>query len=359
MERPASPPIIGAGSSGPTVMWTSSSRVCRALGALLAWFMVLAPVRAEPWRILHVMSYEAGWDWNQDQLRGFLEGFGPADIELKVVELDAKHRNDAQVKAAAQQAFALIEQWKPHLVYANDDVAQSEVTVRYLNTALPFVYSGVNLELRDYGFDRARNVTGVLEREHFAGTIALLRELRPKSRLRLAIVVDDDPTWLGVVARIRQELERRSDIEVLHWLQPRTFAAYRNALLELQDQVDAVGLLGIFRFRRRDGSFADYEEVLRWTAENSRLPDFSFWDTRVERGTLVAVTVSGLEQGRLAGRMARRILVDGVPPAAIPAEPTAKGRPMISLARARQLGIAIDARVLLGAEVLPRFAWER
>lgn len=339
-------------------MWTSSIG-CRALGALLVGCGLLAPVRAEPLRILHVMSYEAGWGWNQDQLRGFLEGFGPAEVELKVVELDAKHRSDAQVKAAAQQAFALIEQWKPQLVYVNDDVAQAEVTVRYLNTALPFVYSGVNQDPRDYGFDKARNVTGVLEREHFAGTIALLRELRPRSRLRLAIVVDDDPTWIGVAARIRQELERRSDIEVLRWLQPRTFEAYRQAMLELQEQVDAVGLLGVFRFRRRDGSFADYEEVLRWTAEHSRLPDFSFWDTRVERGTLVAVAVSGIEQGRLAGRMARRILIEGVTPASIPAEPTAKGRPMISLARARQLGIAIDARVLLGTEVLPRFAWER
>ncbi len=358
MERPASPPIVGAGSSGPTVMRTSSI-VCRALGALLACLLVLAPARAEPLRILHVMSYEGSWSWNQDQLRGFLEGFGPADLDLRIVELDARRRNDAQVKAAAQRAFALIEQWKPQLVYANDDVAQSEVTVRYLNTALPFVYSGVNLEPRDYGFDKARNVTGVLEREHFAGTIALLRELRPKARLRLAIVVDDESTWTGVLARIRQELERRSDVEVLHWLQPRTFEAYRSAMLELQDRVDAVGLLGIFRFRRRDGSFADYEDVLRWTAENSRLPDFSFWDTRVERGTLVAVTVSGFEQGRLAGRMARRILVDGVPPSSIPAEATAKGQPMISLARARQLGIAIDARVLLGAEVVRRYAWER
>lgn len=67
----------------------------------------------------------------------------------------------------------------------------------------------------------------------------------------------------------------------------------------------------------------------------------------------------GIEQGRLAGSMARRFLIEGVTPESNPAEPTDKGWPMISLARARQLGIAIDARVLLGTEVLPRFAWER
>jgi len=36
---------------------------------------------------------------------------------------------------------------------------------------------------------------------------------------------------------------------------------------------------------------------------------------------------------------------------------TAKGQPMISLARARKLGIAINSSVLLNAQVLTRFAW--
>lgn len=326
----------------------------------MAWLTLLAgPALAEPLKILHVMSYRSDWAWNQDQLKGFMNGLGTTDVTLKIVELDAKHRTQAQLEAAAQEAVALVRDWKPDLVYTNDDVAQAEVTVHFLNDKVPFVYSGVNKEPRDYGFERAANVTGVLEREHFAGTLSLLRDIRPVAKLRLAIVLDDDPTWVGVASRIRQELARRSDVEVTRWLQPKTFDEYKLAMQGLQTEVDAVGLLGVFRFRKPDGSLADYEEVLRWTAENSRLPDFSFWDTRVERGTLVAMTVSGIEQGRMAGRIARRILIDKVPPSAIPAEPTARGRPMISLARARKLGLAIDSRVLLSAEVLPRFAWER
>jgi ABC-type uncharacterized transport system substrate-binding protein len=331
----------------------------RRLASLMLLAGLAATASAEPLKILHVMSYRADWAWNQDQLKGFMDGLGTSDVTLKVVELDAKHKNQAQLKAAAQEAVALIRDWKPDLVYANDDIAQAEVTAQFLNARVPFVYSGVNKEPQDYGFDRAANVTGVLEREHFAGTLSLLRDITPVARLRLAIVLDDDPTWVGVASRIRQELARRNDVEVTRWLQPKTFDEYKLAMRSLQTEVDAVGLLGIFRFKKADGSLADYEEVLQWTADNSRLPDFSFWDTRVERGTLVAMTVSGVEQGRMAGRMARRILVDKVSPSAIPPEPTAKGRPMISLARARKLGLAIDSRVLLSAEVLPRFAWDR
>jgi ABC-type uncharacterized transport system substrate-binding protein len=323
-----------------------------------AGVMAARPAHAAVARILHVASYRMDWVWNKEQLAGFKEGLGLPDAEFRIVELDAKHKDAAHRTAAIKEATTLIEQWKPDLVYTNDDYAQSEVAVKYLSSDLPFVYSGVNKEHADYGFDKAKNVTGVLEREHFLGTLALLRSIKPMGRMKLAIVMDDDPTWVGVKARILKDLARREDIEAVQWLQPRTFDEYKALVTGLQGKVDALGTLGIFRFTKAGGGFADYEEVSRWTVENSRLPDFSFWDTRVERGTLCSVTVSGSEQGRLAGRMARRILVDKVAPAAIAPEPTAKGRPMISLARARKLGLTIDSGVLLGAEVLPRFIWE-
>lgn len=328
----------------------------RLLGALL---LAAAPaVHARSPKVLHVMSYRADWQWNKDQLRGFTEALGLPGLQLKVVALDAKRNDAAALAAAAREADALVASWKPDLIYTNDDIAQSAFAVRHLDTATPIVFSGVNEEPATYGFDRARNVTGVLEREHFRGTLSLLREIKPLPRLRLAIVVDDDPTWVGVSARIRDELATRSDVQVLHWLQPRTLDEYQARMRELQDQVDAVGLLGIFRFRQAGGGFAEYEQVLRWTAEHSRLMDFSFWDTRVERGTLCAVTVDGVEQGRLAGQMARRILVDGVAPSAVTPQPSTRGRPMISLARSRALGLDIRADVLLNTIVMPRYAWQ-
>lgn len=320
----------------------------------------VAAQAADPVKVLHVMSYRSDWQWNKDQLRGFMEGLNLSDAQVKVVELDAKHTDPNKMKAAVRQAAELMDNWKPDLVYTNDDAAQSEFTVKYLNRDTPIVYSGVNKEPKDYGFDQARNITGVLEREHFMGTLSLLREIKPGSgKLRIALVIDEDPTWVGVSARIRQDLLRHPDVEVVEWVKPRTLDEYKARMLALQDKVDAVGLLGIFRFARADGSMADYEEVQRWNAQNSRLPDFSFWDTRVERGTLCAMTVDGVEQGRLAGRMARRILVDKVAPSAILPEPTAKGRPMLSLARAKALGLQVNASVLLSATVLPKYHWDR
>ena len=93
--------------------------------------------------------------------------------------------------------------------------------------------------------------------------------------------------------------------------------------------------------------------------ENSRLPDFAFWIDRVYFGTLCAVTVSEREQGRAAGRLARAILVERRKPSSLSMEPTRKGVPVISLARARKLGIRLDSSVLLSAELIQRFEWDQ
>ena len=50
------------------------------------------------------------------------------------------------------------------------------------------------------------------------------------------------------------------------------------------------------------GKNVTYQEVQKWTVENSKLPDFAFWIDRVHFGTLGAMTVSEREQGRAAGR---------------------------------------------------------
>ena len=99
--------------------------------------------------------------------------------------------------------------------------------------------------------------------------------------------------------------------------------------------------------------------MLRWTADNSKLPDFSFWKDRISYGTLCTMTVSGYEQGQAAGRLARSILVEGKSPSSFPMVPTVKGEPVVSLARAKRIGILIKTRILLTAEVVQKFAWEK
>jgi ABC-type uncharacterized transport system substrate-binding protein len=328
--------------------------VAAGLGAL---GLFLPAGAQEPRRVLHVMSYHEDWQWNKDQLQGFLAGLNDATVQVRQVALDAKRASANQIAQNVAKAHELLEKWQPHLVYVNDDPALSSFVSSLRPLRIPTVFSGVNQSLASHGLNDEPLLTGAMEHEHSLATLNLLRALIGRQRLRLALVIDDDPMWRPVVDRLRAEVASEPGLSIVDVIAPRRFEDFKRQMVALNRKVDAVGLLGIFRFEDEGGGYADYEKVLRWTAENSGLPDFSFWDTRVERGTLCAVTVDGVEQGRLAGSFARRILIDGAVPSSLSPRPSTKGRPMISLARARQLGLRPSASVLLQARVISSFAW--
>ena len=176
---------------------------------------------------------------------------------------------------------------------------------------------------------------------------------------KIAVIFDDDPTWPGVIERMKEKLHLLPDVEFMSWDTIYTFEEYKQRINELQNEADAIALIGIFTFKDENEENVPYQKVLEWTAENSNLPDFSFWEDRISYGTLCTMTVSGYEQGLAAGKIARGILVEGKSPSNYSFEPTLKGEPVVSLARANKLGISIKSNVLLTAKIIEKFEWEK
>lgn len=310
-------------------------------------------------RILHVMSYNSPWRWTDGQFTGFKDVLHGLDVEYKVFQMDTKKNSSADLKQKiGREARELIASWKPDLVYTSDDDAQEFVARDFVNTKIPFVFSGVNKDPAMYGFRGSTNVAGILEQEHFVESVRLLREIVPGIK-KIAVVIDDASMWAPVEARMRNRIGELAGIELGPSDVIRTFEEFKRIMTGYQGEMDAVALIGIFNFKDGQGKNVPYQDVLRWTAENSTLPDFSYWIDRVYYGTLCSVTVSEIEQGRAAGNIAREILVGGKSPASFPMAPTVKGLPVVSLARARRLGLKIPTSVLLSAEVVQQFDWEK
>lgn len=308
-------------------------------------------------RILHVMSFESPWRWTDGQFAGFKEGLGDVDATYRVFQMDAKRNNTPQAKeSVARDARALIDSWKPDLVYTTDDDAQSFVTRHYANAQPVFVFSGVNKDAAAHGLQGASNVAGVLEREHFVETARLLQSLKPQIR-RFAVISDSGLYWADVIERIRAGLPQLPGTTLAAVERVKTFEEYKQKIAGYPAVADAIVYLGIFNFADANGRNVRDRDVQRWTVENSMLPDASFWIDRIHYGVLASVTVSEREQGRAAGRLARAIVVDGKSPASLPIVPTLKGNPAINLARAQQLGIDVSSSLLLSAEVVQDFDW--
>jgi ABC-type uncharacterized transport system substrate-binding protein len=315
---------------------------------------------ARKWKILHIMSYHSPWEWTDDQLHGFKDALSGVDIEYKIFQMDTKRNSSREWKEqVGKEARELIESWKPDLVYTTDDYAQQYVAAYYVNKSIPFVCGGVNGDPQSYRIAGSTNITGVLEREHFVETVNLLREIVPGVR-KIAVIVDPDPTWIGVIHRMQKKAAvELPDMEFVSWDIIRTFDEYKAKVTEYQKKVDGLALLGIHAFTDREGRNVPWQDVLKWTAEQSRLPDFSFWKDRILFGTLCAVYVSGYEQGRAAGSIARGILTEGKKVSDYPMQPTVKGEPIVSLARAKLLGIRIGSEILLSSRVVEKLEWEK
>lgn len=341
-------------------MYGHSRQIRRRLLAGLAASLATPWLRAQPAprRVLHVMSFDSPWRWTDGQWAGFREALAEPGVETRVFQMDTKrHSSDEAKRERGRQALALVQEWKPDLLYLSDDDAVAQVALPLAGSALPIVFSGVNRTLAEHGLAGASNVTGVLEREHVAETVRLLQALVPTAR-RFAVVSDGASYWDTVIGRVRERLPAVPGAVLARVERVARFADYRQRLRELESGVDAVLHLGILTLAGDDGRTVPYQQVQRWVAENVRLPDASFWIDRVHHGTLASVTVSEQEQGRAAGRLARAILVDRRDPLTLPVQPTTQGRPAISLARARQLGIAPKSSLLLSSEVVRRYAWD-
>jgi ABC-type uncharacterized transport system substrate-binding protein len=304
-------------------------------------------------KILHIMSYHSPWEWTDDLLKGFTDQLNGLEIEVRTHQMDTKRNSSEEWKQkAAKESKDLIESWKPDLVYTTDDNVQKYVAAGYVNSKTPFVFSGVNAPPETYGFVGSTNITGILEHEHFVETVKLLRKIVPKAR-KIAVIVDDDPTWTGVMERMkRQAPEELKDVDFVAWDVIHSFDEYKDKIRRYQTTVDALGLLGIHTFKDGNGANVPWQEVVKWTTKNSNLPDFTFWKDRIPYGSLCAVYVSGYEQGCAAGKIAREILAEGKSPSTFPMQPTRKGEPVVNLARARMLGIDVTSEVLLTAKII-------
>ncbi|MBN2180679.1 MAG: hypothetical protein JW715_02100 [Sedimentisphaerales bacterium] len=308
---------------------------------------------AKKFKILHVMSYHSPWKWTDDQLEGFKEALSGLDVQYKIFQMDTKRQSSEQWKLkVSAEAQELVTTWKPDLVFTNDDDAQIYFAKHYVNTDIPFIFSAVNADPAEYGFEGSKNVTGVLERMHFVQTVRLLKQLVPSVR-KIAIITDSGKMWDPMIKRLkRSESQLPQDVKIIDYHVLNTFKEFRETVTKCHGSVDAVGFLGVFEFKDENGSNVPLEQVQRWIIENSMLPDFSFWKDRVDKGTLCAVTVSGLAQGQAAGQIARDVLLEGRSPASFPMKATEKGIPIINLARAKKLNLNPNSSVLLMAEVV-------
>jgi len=118
---------------------------------------------AETKKCLYISSYHQGHDWSDGIEAGIRETLD-GHCELRQVDMDTKRQQSPEeIFAAVNRAVKVIEDWQPDVVITSDDnAAKHVITPLYRDADLPFVFSGVNWTVEEYGFPYV-NVTGIVE----------------------------------------------------------------------------------------------------------------------------------------------------------------------------------------------------
>ncbi|MFV1984761.1 MAG: ABC transporter substrate-binding protein [Thiohalomonadales bacterium] len=115
------------------------------------------------YKCLLVMSYHAGYAWNDGIESGVIQTLGDK-CQIKKFYMDTKRNTDKIfAEKMALKAKAVIESYQPDIVIASDDNASRYLVKPYFkNSEMPFVFCGLNWTGKEYGYPY-KNATGMVE----------------------------------------------------------------------------------------------------------------------------------------------------------------------------------------------------
>lgn len=281
-------------------------------------FLVFANIQKPRLLVLH--SYDGEYAWSRDVSKGIervLKDYPHYSVQWHY--MDTKRNNSPRyIRAAAKSAISLIKRWQPNVIIAIDDNAQKYVAKHFINDPdISIVFSAMNAAPSAYGYDKAHNVTGILERIPLPEVKDGMLKLFPHGKRRIAHITDASNTAAFVNQEVRSF--NWAPFDIVMKAMPVTFDDWKQAVKQANKRVDLLLFTNFHTIRRSktDQSKVPAKELIAWTMKNTTLPSIGCWGFFVEDGGMLAIGVSPFEQGEVAAEMALDIIEKGIVPSKI------------------------------------------
>lgn len=300
-------------------------------------------------KVLYVDSYHAGYPWSYDITRALLTIF-KATIEdnntiddthspvcLNIVRMDTKLHTDEEFKQqAAVKVKEIIELWHPDVVIASDDNASKYVIAPYYkDSAIPFVFCGVNWDVSAYGFP-CKNVTGMIEVSLADQLVTAMRQVALGDRVGFLGAdnisnhkeVENYQTKLGIAF---EKVVFVNDYET-----------WKATFLQLQDDVDML-IMAPPSFIKNEGK----QDAQAFIEQHSRIITGCV-EAWILPYALICYAKSPFEQGRWAAQTALKIL-EGTSPADISIVTNSDAVVMLNMPLAKKMKVAFPMELMKDA----------
>ncbi len=293
-------------------------------------------------KVLVVMSYHAGYQWQKQVKEGIDEILGNS-CEVSYFDLDTK-RNPANGHLKAEKAYSLYQTWQPDGVIAADDNAQSMFVLPYLKdkVSTPVIFCGVNADPQKYGYP-ATNVSGILERHHLRESLVLLKQMLPTIK-KIGVIAADKPSNVAMIKTIKADVHSYP-VQSFEYRLVDSVAEAVAMTKELRSLTDALHIMGIEGLTNNKGETMSAAYSVAIIAETYDKPTIGVVRYEVEAGALCAIIHRGQEQGGAAARM----LLDamhGKPISELPITRNRYGQSIINVTVLKKLGISPNSTVI-------------
>lgn len=279
-----------------------------------AMFAIYVALTMSKKTILVVQSYKTDYAWVRDIDTGMkrqVQQKGSFNINILYHYMDTKnYPGEAFKQKAGKIAKEVIEIIKPDVVIAVDDDASQYAVKNFINhKKMKIVFTGMNAKASIYGYDKANNVTGILERLPIVGIQEFLTILAPylkvKKKLRAGHVADRS-TVVTYDDQNMKESPLWSSVVLVDSLLAETFDEWKANILKSKNSMDVM-LISNYRKVYRDNKkieIVPIKEVMEWTVKNAPIPIIGINGFVAEEGAGIAIGTSPFEQGEKAMSMA-------------------------------------------------------
>ena len=319
-----------------SIFVNNSQRFLALIFLLIFLSYIFVQVNNKP-RLLILHSYHSSSWWVKRVNQG-IEGVIDSEFySVRYYYMDSKRQlNNSFKQRIGNQARGWINKWKPQVVIAVDDNAQKYVAQYFVNDPdMSIVYAGLNGELSDYGYQKATNVTGILERRPLNVVFNSIHDIyfeheNPESNsIKNILFLSDHSTTgdLNIQRMAKYALQQKTFTVTTR--QACSFIDWQTIIQEAQINVDLIIVNGYnallskhsdsnYELCENGGSTVAAHEIVNWTLDNSlKVPIVGFSSTFVDDGGMLGFSASPDEQGRVAAKMAVSIM-DGESALSIP-----------------------------------------
>lgn len=268
-------------------------------------------------RVLILHSYNFDYEWTRD-----------VDIGIKRIldkdhticarwhYMDTKtHPETPYKEKIASVSRRIVDQFKPSVIIAVDDDAQEYVAKYYINHPdIKIIFAGVTGTREQYGFDKANNVTGILERAPVEGVVNTLQVLNRSKKTIKIVHIGDCSKSVRQADNFFHSHSGWQNIKIQPSMFVSTFDEWKKAIIKGGEIADYII---ISNYRQIYKNKIGYEkispkEVMQWTIANAKIPIIGTNLFVFEDGANLAIATSPYEQGEVAATFALKAINEGI-----------------------------------------------